>query len=513
MPQVINTNIPSLNAQRNLDRSQGDVSQALQRLSSGLRINSAKDDAAGMAIAERMTSQVRGMNQARRNANDGVSLAQVGEGALEQMGNILQRVRELAVQSANATNSASDRAALNSEVGQLTSELQRFAISTEFNGQKLFDGTFGSAIYQVGANANQTITATTNDFRTNKYGTYQLGVANSYGAPKSNSVSGAYLANTAVTGSTVATAGPLTINGAAGSASVPLTTSDSVKTIAAAINNVADKTGVSASARTEASITFSASGSYKVAVMGSNSTEVAVSFALSAASGNDSLTAAVNAFNEQTSKTGITARMTTDNTGIVLVNDEGANISLAGAAAGDNTGAIALQSSGTGVVNATLGAGAAGTLTVGGQLTVNSDKSYSLGGAGSTAVLQTGVIQASGTYTSSTAISAVLQQIAELDVTSSSKATQVLRTVDSALAAISSQRASFGALQSRFESTIANLQTSVENLSSSRSRIRDADFAAETAALTRAQVLQQAGTAMLAQANQLPQSVLSLLQG
>lgn len=513
MPQIINTNIPSLNAQRNLDRSQGDVSQALQRLSSGLRINSAKDDAAGMAIAERMTSQVRGMNQARRNANDGVSLAQVGEGALEQMGNILQRVRELAVQSANATNSASDRAALNSEVGQLTSELQRFAISTDFNGQKLFDGTFGSAIYQVGSNSNQTITATTNDFRTNKYGTYQLGVANSYGAAKSNSVTGAYVANTAISGATVATAGPLTINGAAGSASVPLTTGDSVKTIAAAINNVSDKTGVSASARTEASITFSLPGSYKVAVMGSNATEVAISFALSAASGNDSLTAAVNAFNEQTSKTGITARMTTDNTGIVLVNDEGANISLAGAAAGDNTGAIAVQSSGTGAVNTTLAAAAAGTITIGGQLTVNSDKSYSLGGAGSTAVLQTGVIQASGPYTSSTAISAVLQQIAELDITTGAKATQVLRTVDSALAAISSQRASFGALQSRFESTIANLQTSVENLSASRSRIRDADFAAETAALTRSQVLQQAGTAMMAQANQLPQSVLALLQG
>lgn len=513
MPQIINTNIPSLNSQRNLDRSQGEVATALQRLSSGLRINSAKDDAAGMAIAERMTSQVRGMNQARRNANDGVSLAQVGEGALEQMSNILQRVRELAVQSANATNSASDRAALNSEVGQLTAELQRFAISTDFNGQKLFDGTFGAAIYQVGANANQTVTATTNDFRTNKYGTYQLGVANSYGAAKSNAVTGAYVPNTAVSGATIGVGGALTVNGAAGSAAVTLTTGDSVKTIASAINNVADKTGVTASARTEASIAFGASGSYKLTVMGSNATEVSISFALSAPSGNDSLTAAVNAFNEQTSKTGISARMATDNTGVVLVNDEGANISLGGAVAGDNTGSITLQSSGTGSVQTVLAAAAAGTMTIGGQLTVNSDKSYSIGGAGSTAVLQTGVIQSTGAYNSAAAISAVLQQVSELDITSGEKATQVLRTVDGALAAISSQRARFGALQSRFESTIANLQTSVENLSASRSRIRDADFAAETAALTRSQVLQQAGTAMLAQANALPQGVLQLLQG
>ncbi len=162
--QVINTNIPSLNAQRNLDTSKGSLETSLQRLSSGLRINSARDDAAGLAISERMSSQIRGSDQARRNANDGVSLAQVGEGALSQMGDIMQRIRELAVQSANATNSPQDRAALNSEVSQLTAELDRFAVTTDFNGLKLFDGSYGAAIYQVGANANQTITATTANF-------------------------------------------------------------------------------------------------------------------------------------------------------------------------------------------------------------------------------------------------------------------------------------------------------------------------------------------------------------
>lgn len=512
MSLVINTNVASLNSQRQLTSSSNALSTSLQRLSSGLRINSAKDDAAGLAISERFTAQIRGMEQARRNANDGVSMAQTGEGALDQMGSILQRVRELAVQSANATNSASDRAALNSEVGQLVSELQRFSTTTSFNGTKLFDGSASSSIYQVGANANQTITATTNDFRTTQYGTYQLGVANSYGSAKSNATSAAYVLNTAATGSVVGTGGALTINGAAGSASVTLATGDSVKTVASAINNVADQTGVTATARTEASVAFGASGSYKLAVMGSNTTEVSISFSLTASSGADSLTAAVNAFNEQSSKTGITARMTTDNTGIVLVNDEGANISLGKAATGDAAGSIDLQSSGTGVVTATVAAAAASTLTIGGQLTINSDKSYSVGGVGSVAGLQTGVVQSTGSYVSSTAKSAALQQVADLDISTAAKATQVLRTVDSALSAVNSQRAKFGALQSRFESTIGNLQTSVENLSASRSRIRDADFAAETAALTRNQVLQQAGTAMLAQANSLPQNVLSLLR-
>ena len=157
MPQVINTNIMSLNSQRNLNTSQEALQVSLQRLSSGLRINSAKDDAAGLAISERFTSQIRGLNQAVRNANDGISLAQTAEGALAESGNILQRVRELAVQSANATNSASDRQALQSEVGQLVQELDRIAKNTEFNGQKLLDGTFGTAVFQVGANANQTI--------------------------------------------------------------------------------------------------------------------------------------------------------------------------------------------------------------------------------------------------------------------------------------------------------------------------------------------------------------------
>src|SRR3990167_6221475 len=185
MPQIINTNIASLNAQRNLNTSQSALATSLQRLSSGLRINSAKDDAAGMAISERMTTQVRGLNQAARNANDGISLAQVAEGALGSASATLQRIRELAVQSANATNSASDRAALNAEVSQLTAELNRIAKTAQFNGQNILDGSFTSATFQVGANANQTIIATTGNFSTNKYGNHRIGsqVAATAGGP------------------------------------------------------------------------------------------------------------------------------------------------------------------------------------------------------------------------------------------------------------------------------------------------------------------------------------------
>ncbi|AUM00387.1 flagellin [Pseudothauera hydrothermalis] len=504
MSQVINTNVASLNAQRNLSRTSGELATSLQRLSSGLRINSAKDDAAGLAISERMTAQVRGMNQAMRNANDGVSLAQVGEGALNQMGNILQRVRELAVQSANATNSASDRAALNAEVTQLVAELERFANATEFNGLKMFDGSFGSAVYQVGANANQTITAITTDFRTSQYGTYQIG-----NATQSTAVSGTSTGS-AITGAAVASGGTVTINGAGGSANITTTTGDSARDIAAKINSQ-PTTGVRASARTETVLDFSASGNFSIQLFSSNaagpSSIQTVSFTVSNQNTADGLTQAVNAINEASSKTGITARLNSANDAIVLSTDDGSSINIGAASTGAATAGIQL---GSGATSGTLAANTVGTITAAGQVTLDSSKSYSIT-TSSNAAFTAGVL-GSGAVAVSTTVGSTLQKVQELDISTVSGATNALRVVDSALDAINGQRAKFGALQSRFEAAIKNLQTSVENLSASRSRIQDADFAAETAALTRAQVLQQAGTAMLAQANALPQNVLSLLQ-
>jgi flagellin len=481
MPQVIQTNIASLNAQRNLDRSQSSLNVSLQRLSSGLRINSAKDDAAGLAISERFTSQIRGLNQAVRNANDGISLSQVAEGALGSAGEILQRVRELAIQSANATNSASDRKALNQEVAQLVQELERIALTTTFNGQKLLDGTFGTAQFQVGANANETIVAQTGNYRTTQYG--------------NNALPGSVLA---VAASVAYAAGNLIVNGIS-AATVAITAADTAKSVAAAVNSVGASTGVTASARTQAQLDFAAgNASYTLALTGANSVPQSISFAVADANTADGLAAAVSAINEQSSKTGITARLNGNATAVVLEAASGENIVVTG-----GTGVslanidVAAASVGTAVTLA-----AVGTLTAVGQLVLDSELTFS-----ATATAASSPVTAAATTAGSS-----LQSVSTLDISTVSGANLALKVVDSALQAISGQRAKFGALQSRFENAIVNLQTTSENLSASRSRIRDADFAQETANLTRAQILQQAGTAMLAQANQVPQNVLSLLQ-
>ena len=507
MSQVIQTNIPSLNAQRNLGTSQNALSVSLQRLSSGLRINSAKDDAAGLAISERFTAQIRGLDQARRNANDGVSLSQTGEGALSQMTGILQRVRELAVQSSNATNSVSDRQAINAEVTQLVSELDRFSTTTEFNGQKLFDGSFGSAVYQVGANANQTITATTSNFRTNQYGTYQLGnqtkaastTATGYAGTQAAVISSLASNNTSGAVVSGATAGSLVLNGAISTASVAAVSSDSAKSLAQKINNAG--TGIRAEAKTEAVVTLS-NHSFSLAVSGNGS--ATINFTVS---GGD-LNAAVNAFNEKSGQTGVSAKLVNNNTALQLTASDGSDILVAdNGTANGATFAV----SGAGTMTSSGAYDASGTgIRIGGQLTIDSDKAYSIQASGF--AFGIGAIAAGAAASGTSASGAALVAVNTLDVTTITGATNALRIVDSALAAVNGQRANFGALQSRFEATIANLATTGENLSASRSRIRDADFAAETANLSRNQILQQAGTAMLAQANQLPQQVLSLLR-
>ncbi|MCK9530856.1 MAG: flagellin [Gammaproteobacteria bacterium] len=478
MPQIINTNIMSLNSQRNLNSSQSDLQTSLQRLSSGLRINSAKDDAAGLAISQRFTAQIRGLNQAVRNANDGISLAQTAEGALTEVGNILQRIRELAVQSANATNSASDRQALQSEVGQLVSELDRIATATDFNGQRLLDGTFGSAQFQVGANANETIIATTGNFRTSQYGDFRAE------------------GRTASSGSTGGmSAEDLTINGAIGSKTLTIAADSSAQKVAQQVNEATSATGVTASAKTELKVTFGGVGSYALTIASDNATAQTVSFSLSAATGADALASAVTAFNDQTSKTGVTARVADDGNGIMLTHAKGNNIALKTTAT-DNAGTVTADTA----VLATDDHGA-NTATITGHVTFDSDKSFNV----------VSTVGAGGVFGVANQ-AASLEAVAELDITSVENANLALAIVDSALANVNTQRAKFGALQNRFQSTISNLSTTAENLSAARSRIQDADFASETAALTRAQILQQAGTAMLAQANQVPQNVLSLLR-
>jgi flagellin len=528
MAQTINTNINSLTAQRNLNSSQMSLSSAIQRLSSGLRINSAKDDAAGLSIAERFTSQIRGLSQAARNANDGISLAQTAEGALGASSTILQRIRELAVQSANATNSASDRAALNAEVSQLGAELNRIAKTTQFNGQNILDGSFTSADFQVGANANQTITATTANFSTSKYGNNRQGSVVA-GSVTSNTNKGdlnvggtatmtasSALASAAATmvkgaaNSGIVADAAFKIDGSLGSATLAVAAGDSAKTVAATINGKTGSTGVTASARTEIELgAFVASSSYSLEIVSDNTTAVTVSFTSGTANNADGLASAINAINEKSSNTGVSAKLNDAGNGITLVNASGEDILIRNKSAAastfdvnDHLGAALL----TAVAGDTGTIAAASIAYVTGSLSLDSDKSFAVSAtAGSTNAAKTA-------YILGTTGASQLQSADTLDVGTVESATRALSIVDAAISVVSGQRAKFGALQSRFETTISSLNTTGENLSASRSRVQDADFAVETAALSRAQILQQAGTAMVAQANQLPQGVLALLR-
>ncbi len=382
MASIINTNISSLTAQRNLSMSQSSLATSMQRLSSGLRINSAKDDAAGLAISERMSSQVRGMNQAVRNANDGISLAQTAEGSLGEVGNNLQRIRELAVQSANATNSSSDRTALNAEVTQLVSEIDRVSKQADFNGTKLLDGSFSSQLFQVGANAGQTIAVDK--------------IAN---------------------------------------------------TTAAALGNVKFTEAQTGTAIADATANATITG------MSINGVTIADVKVLDGDTGIKTSKAVTAAINAKMGETGVYATA-------------------------DDTGAVTLTS-------------------------IKAGKDLVIAG-GTDAGLTDG--------TTAFADTADFSFAKDLDITSVAGAQKALEIVDAALSQVNGSRADLGAIQNRFTSVVTNLQTNAENTSASRSRIQDADFAAETANLSRAQILQQAGTAMVAQANQLPQQVLSLLK-
>ena len=531
MASVLNTNMPSINTQRKLSKAQSALDKSLERLSSGLRINTARDDAAGLAISERMTAQVRGLTVATRNANDGVSMAQTAEGALAEMGDILQRIRELAVQSANATNSAGDRKSLNDEVNQLVAELNRFANTTEFNGMKLLNGDDPVSAFHVGANSNQTIVATTTDFRTSKYGSYQIGnvtaTASTAKAGKGVSISNAVTSTTAnvssnlqVTGAAVSVAGTMTLNGPNASGSVSLSVSDSAADIASKINSQ-DLTGIKATAKTETMIGFT-TGDYTIEISTTNATSnsantatAQISFSVPKIGGDtigssaEALTDAVNAFNEQSSKTGITAKLNDAKTGIILENDEGKNINVT--LKSSNTIYMGNASNGSAAA-VSANATSAKTFTAAGQVTLDSARSYSVTLAASMNI-QAGVLSGGsmGNTSSATTYGSTLQRVDSLDITTIKGANDAIHICDSAIDAVNAQRAKYGALQNRFEHTISNLQTSHENVSAARSRIQDADYAAETAALSRNQVLQQAATSMLTQANNLPQNILTLL--
>jgi flagellin len=708
MAQVISTNVMSLNAQRNLSTSGGQLATSLQRLSSGLRINSAKDDAAGLAISERFTTQIRGLNQAVRNANDAISLSQTAEGALGEYSNILQRVRELAVQSANSTNASSDRAALNSEAAQLIAEMNRISTSTQFNGQNVLDGSFNSAQFQVGANANQTISVSIGNASTNALGAYQfnnssspvtgqalvsgdltvngvnVGASQNGGADSIVNAINSVTNQTAVTASAVSSitasntptgrvdlvAGDLVINGVdIGARAGSYNFATQGTNIAAAINLKTASTGVSATANAvtgQISLSSSTGRTIEVTtnngVAGANRLENATGLEVSGSSGSTFGTATYTLAATKGSSTGtfnftdvsdgdtFTIGSTTfefQSGGAVTGSVSGGNIIIGDSYANDanvlaeviqavNGAAIGVTAAGSGgqaitftdnfagvetVASHTLADGGGGAVTTIGNTAgtgiaegatftvdgstytfikgatsgnnisltnagasdaatlaaaatalaarittnhngVNGAQNFSdhtataanavvtatstlrgtLGNALATGVtgvtVAAGVVATDGAYAASTTYgtislnsnaeyqvagnnsgkaglstaSSTLSAISTLDISSVSGANAAISLVDGALAQVSKIRADLGAIQNRFESTIANLSATSENLSAARSRIRDADFAQETASLIRAQILQQAGTAILSQANAVPQSVLSLLQ-
>ena len=490
MPQVINTNIASLNAQRNLNGSQSALDVSLQRLSSGLRINSARDDAAGLAISERMTAQIRGLNQAARNANDGISLAQTAEGTLAEVGNNLQRLRELAIQSANSTNSASDRASLDAEAAQLTAEITRVASQTQFNGLNLLDGSFTSQAFQVGANANQTISVNSiADSRATALGSnILLGLGTVIGAVGVGVTKAAAADLTG--GNTVGIEAGLTITTLNGgtTAAFGYAANADAKAIAAAINTNASGVGVTATASNSAALSgVSVAGTVSFTLNGS---------AISAAIADPTdLTALMGAINGAQGSTGVVASFTSTSSkaGLTLSTTDGRDISILDFA---NTGG------GTGVFSGvTLTSGGNDSSIKSGVVSLSSSKgTITLAGANT------------DVFTSATQSSA-FSSLSSISLSSAANAQLAIAVVDAALGQINVSRGDLGAYQNRFSSAISNLQTTAENISAARSRIQDADFAAETASLTRNQILQQAGTAMLAQANALPQNVLTLIRG
>lgn len=497
MPLVINTNIASLNAQRNLNTSQTALRTSLQRLSTGLRINSAKDDAAGLAIAQRMTSQVNGLNQAARNANDGISLAQTAEGALNETGNILQRMRQLSLQSANGSNSASDRKALQEEVSQLQQEITRIAEQTTFNGQTLLDGSFGSRNFQVGADANQTIAVSVGDARAASLGSHSM--------TADGTVTGSIVSPATAATNGIAAEADLTITTGAGtSAAISYSANAQASDIAAAINTGAGSVGITATASNTATLENLADADGDGISFLLNGTAVSANVT----SSND-LSEIAAAINGVAKDTGVTATFanSSDKSSLTLKTTDGRDIDISAFADDDASvtgvaASIDLKGySDTGTMTSGAAAGADAAIAVGTVALTSSEGGFTLALAGTDA------------FTGASASSS-FSAVSDLDISGSdgSGAQSALAVIDAALATVSSQRATLGAIQNRFGSTISNLQTTVENVSAARSRIQDADFAAETAALTKAQILLQAGTSVLQQANALPQNVLTLLR-
>lgn len=475
MALTVQTNPASLNGQRNLMKSGTDLTTSMQRLSSGLRINSAKDDAAGLQISNRLTSQINGLGVAQRNANDGISMAQTAEGAMQESTNILQRMRDLSLQASNGSNSAADRDSLQEELSSLQKELTRISDTTNFGGQNLIDGTFGTKQFQVGANANEVINVTLSSTAADMIGSETITGPTAAGATGFGNSADTDLATINAT-----TAGNMVVNGT----TVAIGGGNGPQDVATSIN--AAGTGVTAKAELTATITNLSAADSSTLTIGPDTYDLSEY-------GGDA------------------ARLASD-------------LQADGYDAIETNGSIALKA--TGVNGIEVDAAAAGTVQLNGgtatgaqavsstlELTSPNKIGISVnGGADASEMLGTGF---GGVLVAAAGGGSQLDTVESIDISGQTGdgAQDALVVIDNALSQIDSQRAELGAVQNRFGHTISNLANIEENLSASRSRIRDTDFAVETANMTKNQILQQAGTSILAQANQLPQAAVQLLGG
>ena len=517
----VNTNVSSLNAQRNLAKSGEGLATSMERLASGMRINSAKDDAAGMQISTRLTSQISGLGVAQRNANDGISMAQTAEGALQSSTDILQRMRDLALQSANGSNSTSDREALQKEVTALQTELTRIADTTTFGGQKLLNGDYGTQQFQVGSDSNQTIGVTLNS-----------------SAAKDIGLEGKRMTFSALAGfsdirktPTEITTDGLAVTVGGKKTNLEVSTGMSAANLAGQINGVEGVFGVGATTQVAVGdFTTNTTAGDKINL---NVAGVEISYTTTNANGtNDQIVAGLeaaitSATEEALSAQGITASVQSDGTDNMLVftNSTGENVAVTmeivgagtdgaeGKISSWTTDATGLAGTVTGTaetVTATADATASVSAEVTGRLDYSSAILDSKYGTASLDVT-TGAMVTGGGGAATLSADTKKTSIADLDISTSGGSQSAIDVIDAALQQIGNERAELGAIQNRFSQTISNLSNIQENASASRSRIQDTDYATETAQMTKNQILQQAGTSILSQANQLPQAALSLL--
>jgi flagellin len=478
----VNTNVTSMKAQNNLNGANSKLSMSMERLASGLRINSAKDDAAGLQISNRMTSQINGIGVAMRNANDGISIAQTAEGAMQESTNILQRMRDLSLQSANGSNSSEDRAAMQKEVNSLQAELTRIAETSSFGGQKLLDGSYGTQSFQVGSNANETIAVSLRSVAATDIGAYQSDAA--------GTIFGGGLINAAA-GANGSALGTLTITKGTNATNIVTAASDTATEIASKINKAG--TGVTATAETKVRANLTAAFDTSLIMNVDDGTSTS-SLNLTGISNNDDLAKAIN---NVSGETGITA--TIDSGVLTISSSKGADINFTSLAS-NTTGALALTNIGAdGVGVGPTNVDATGVVaTAAGAITLSSPDAYSIASTGTIGELTN---EAAGVFAG----------VNTVDISTASGSQSALALIDGAIAGIDSSRSDLGAIQNRMSFTINNLSNVQSNVSDARSRIQDVDFASETAELTKQQILSQTSSAMLAQANQIPQTALSLL--